>query len=405
MEASISLSELSWLQRLARAQVFKVLSQVEGGGLTLKEQGQEFFFGDSNSDLQADIRVNKPEFYTRILFGGSIAAAESWVDQDWESDTLTQVIQVFARCLPVIEKLEQRFAWLRMPAEMIGRFVRRNTKEGSRTNIAAHYDLGNDMYRLFLDPYMQYSSAIFPSSASTLSEAQEYKMWKICEALELGPEDHLLEIGTGWGGLACYAAKHYGCRVTTTTLSGEQFKLAQQRALDMGVSDKVEFLLKDYRDLEGQFDKLVSIEMIEAVGHEFLGQYFSALNNLLKPGGKLLIQAITIADQRYEAYRRSTDFINRYIFPGGCLPSVSVMMEQLRAQTRFNLDSIQSYGLDYARTLEVWEQRFNENHSALNSLGYSDDFQRLWQFYFAYCQAGFLEETINLIHFQASKQR
>ncbi len=405
MEASLYFSELSWLQRFARTQIFKVLNQLDRGGIHVQEGSQRYFFGNHNAELQAKVEVISPEFYSRILLGGRIAAAESWVDGDWESDDLTAVLQVFARSLPVINKIERRFSWLRYPAEFAVRLARRNTKKGSRANIAAHYDLGNDMYRVFLDPYMQYSSAIFPSASTTLAEAQEYKMWKICEELALGPDDHLLEVGTGWGGLACYAAKKYGCRVTTTTLSGEQFKLAQKRAIDMGVADRVEFLLKDYRDLEGSYDKLVSIEMIEAVGHEYLGEYFAKLNTLLRPGGKLLIQAITIADQRYDSYRRSTDFINRYIFPGGCLPSASEMLSKLKRHTDFNLSSIESYGYDYARTLREWEKRFNDNAQVLRSLGYTGDFQRLWQFYFAYCQAGFLEDTINLVHLQASKQR
>lgn len=404
MEATLNYPELNWQLRFARKQIFNVLKQLERGGVTVTEGGQRFFFGDQRAKLQAEIQVVKADFYSRALLGGSIGAAESWVDGDWQSENLTAVMQVFARCLPVINTLEKRFSWLRYPAEFITRIGNRNTKAGSRANIAAHYDLGNEMYQLFLDPFMQYSSAIFPSQAATLSEAQEFKMWKICESLGLTEDDHLLEIGTGWGGLACYAAKHYGCRVTTTTLSGEQFKIAQQRAIDMGVADKIDFLLKDYRDLEGRYDKLVSIEMIEAVGHEYLAEYFSVLDRRLKPGGKMLVQAITIADQRYDSYRRSTDFINRYIFPGGCLPSASEMLRHMKNQTSLNLDSIESYGHDYANTLRCWDQRFKERSAELTGLGYSEDFQRLWQFYFAYCEAGFLEDTINLIHFQASKQ-
>lgn len=398
MEVSIANVKYSPGQKFAQRQVFSVLEHLTDAGLTLHEHGDKLFFGDSQADLQAHIHVRNPEFYWRALVGGSIGAAEAYVEEEWGSDDLCAVLRVFARCLPVVDALERRFAWLRKPINWWIRRNNRNTLNGSRTNIAAHYDLGNAMYERFLDPLMQYSSAIFPSTDTTLDAAQEHKLQRICQELKLQPSDHLLEIGTGWGGLACYAAKHYGCRVTTTTISKEQHKLATQRANDMGVADRITFLLEDYRDLEGQYDKIVSVEMIEAVGHEYLGQYFACLNKHLKPGGLLLIQAITIADQRYDQYRSSVDFINRYIFPGGCLPSVSEMLRHVRERTNLQLRRIDSYGLDYAHTLKLWHQRFTEQASSLRELGYSHDFQRLWRFYFSYCEAGFRENTINLVH-------
>ena len=394
----------SLLQRIAQRQVFAVLEELQGAGLTIEQDGIHTFFGDQHADLQATVEVKNPVFFWRALVGGSIGAAESFVEEQWQTEDLCAVLQVFARCLPVVERLEKRFAWLRKPVNLWVRYRNRNTRDGSRTNIAAHYDLGNAMYEHFLDPLMQYSSAIFPNTDATLEQAQEHKLQSICEQLQLKPTDHLLEIGTGWGGLACYAAKHYGCRVTTTTISNEQYKVATKRAVEMGVADQITFLLQDYRDLHGQYDKIVSIEMIEAVGHEYFGEYFACLDRHLQPEGLLLIQAITIADQRYDSYRNSVDFINRYIFPGGCLPSVSEMLLQLRQRTSLQLRHIETFGDDYAQTLRIWHQRFNAQASALAKLGYNEDFQRLWRFYFCYCEAGFRENTIDLVHFVCRRQ-
>lgn len=395
----------SWLQRTAKRKVLEALAHIEHGHVTLHEDGFQQSFGRKDADLHANIHIEDQRFYWAILSGGSIGAAEAFVEGLWRTDNLTAVIQIFARAMNVVDKLEAGFAWLRMPIEKIRHFANRNSKAGSRTNIAAHYDLGNDMYQTFLDPHMQYSSAIFPHGNASLDQAQEHKLKVICDQLDLAESDHLVEIGTGWGGLACYAAKHYGCRVTTTTLSKEQLVIAKQRAVDEGVAGNIEFLLTDYRDMQGKYDKLVSIEMIEAVGHEYLGGYFAKLNDLLKPGGKMLIQAITIADQRYDAYRKGVDFIQRYIFPGGCLPSLSEMLKHIKQRTQLNVVQVDSYAEDYADTLLHWEKAFTGASKQLAEMGYNQDFQRLWQFYFAYCEAGFREETINLLHLQASKPR
>ncbi|HSG60232.1 MAG TPA: cyclopropane-fatty-acyl-phospholipid synthase family protein [Pseudomonadales bacterium] len=405
MEIVASSQPSGWLQRMAKRKVFDVLHHIEHGCVTLHEDGQSQVFGQRDAELQAHIYIDNQAFYWAVLSGGSIGAAEAYVEGLWRCDNLTAVIQIFARAMNVVDKLEAGFAWLRMPIEKLRHMANRNSKSGSRTNIAAHYDLGNDMYQTFLDPHMQYSSAIFPHGDATLDQAQEHKLKVICEQLELQPSDHLVEIGTGWGGLACYAAKHYGCRVTTTTLSKEQLVIAKQRAVDEGIEQQIEFLLTDYRDMQGRYDKLVSIEMIEAVGHEYLGSYFAKLNDLLKPGGKMLIQAITIADQRYDTYRKGVDFIQRYIFPGGCLPSLSEMLKHIKQRTHLNVMQLNSYAKDYADTLLLWEKAFTNASKQLTEMGYNRDFQRLWQFYFAYCEAGFREETINLIHLQASKPR
>ncbi|PSJ46846.1 SAM-dependent methyltransferase [Zobellella taiwanensis] len=403
METTLSISSPRRLERWARRLAFSLLSGLKGAGLTVQEGEESFYFGDRNAGLQAQIRVFDPRFYRRLMLSGSIGAAESWVDGGWHSSDLAAVIRLFARNLTVLDRLERRLGWLTAPWLKLGHRLRRNSKSGSRANIAAHYDLGNDMYQLFLDPLMQYSSAVFPAPGASLEQAQEHKLRLICERLELKESDHLLEIGTGWGGLACFAARHYGCRVTTTTLSREQYEFARARVEQEGLGDRVTLLLQDYRELEGRYDKLVSVEMIEAVGHEYLPVYFRRLSRLLGPRGRLLIQAITIADQRYEQYRKGVDFIQRYIFPGGCLPSVSEMCRHLKEQTDMSLTRLHDYGLDYAETLKIWAERFRQAEPALRQLGYSQDFHRLWAFYFAYCEGGFREGSIGLVHFEAAK--
>jgi len=403
METTLSRSEPRCLDRWARQLAFTFLEKLQNARLTVKEDQDLFEFGDPEATLKAHIHVYDSRFYRRLMLGGSIGAAEAWVDGCWHSRDLTSVIQLFARNLEVVETFEQRLAWLTSSFHKLRHRVNRNSLAGSRANIAAHYDLGNDMYELFLDPLMQYSSAVFPSPEASLETAQEYKLRLICDRLALTPDDHLLEIGTGWGGLACFAAEHYGCRVTTTTLSAEQFKYAQDQVQQAGLQDQVTLLLKDYRDLDGHYDKLVSVEMVEAVGHEYMPTYFQSLNRLLKPRGRLLLQAITIADQRYDQYRKGVDFIQRYIFPGGCLPSVSEMCRHLKEQTDMTLISLQDYGQHYAKTLNIWAARFQQLESKLTALGYSRDFHRLWAFYFAYCEGAFREGSIGLVHFEAAK--
>lgn len=394
-----------FIDRFARKLSFALLNKLRGGKLTVKEGSEIFEFGDNNAQLHAHIEVHDFRLYSQLIFGGSIGAAEAWVDGNWHSSNLSAVIQLFARNLTVLDKLKHQLAWLTSPWHKLKHRMNRNSLAGSKTNIAAHYDLGNEMYALFLDPLMQYSSAIFAQPDSSLEAAQQHKLHTICQQLELTADDHLLEIGTGWGGLACFAAKHYGCKVTTTTLSAEQFAYAKQRVEQAGLQDKVTLLLQDYRDLNGQYDKLVSVEMIEAVGHEYLPTYFQSLNRLLKDEGKLLIQAITIADQRYDSYRKGVDFIQRYIFPGGCLPSISEMCRHLKQQTDMRLVHLQDYGQHYAQTLNIWASRFHQLEPTLKKMGYSHDFQRLWAFYFAYCEGAFREGVISLVHFEAIKPK
>jgi cyclopropane-fatty-acyl-phospholipid synthase len=391
------------LDKAAKQLLLKLLERLTDGQLLLREGSEHHSLGVTGTDLYAELVVQDPAFYRRLLLGGSIAAGETWVEGLWSSPDPVALVRLLARNQTLLDSLERRLGWLSFPFNKARHWLNRNTLTGSRSNIAAHYDLGNTLYQGFLDSHMQYSSGIYPHPEASLEEAQQAKLRTICERLELGPQDHLLEIGTGWGGLAIYAARHYGCRVTTTTISQAQHDYARAWIDKEGLQDRITLLLEDYRHLQGTYDKLVSIEMIEAVGHAFLPDYFRQLSRLLTPGGRLLIQAITIADQRHGQYLRNVDFIQRYIFPGGCLPSVSQMATLLARETDMQLVRLHDHGQHYARTLAHWCERFLALAPELPTLGYSQDFIRLWHFYFAYCEGGFWERAISLVQLEAAK--
>ncbi|WBA10227.1 SAM-dependent methyltransferase [Salinivibrio kushneri] len=391
-------------EHYAKQLVYTLLAHVDEACISLvDEQGQTLQCGDPQAQLHASVLVHDPRFYTRILTGGSIAAAEAYIDGWWESPNLTDVIRVFARNLPAIDRIEKHTGWLVGLGNKLAHWRNRNEKETARRNIAAHYDLGNDLYRHFLDEQMLYSSAIYTDKEMTLEQAQVEKMDRLCRQLALTSNDHLLEIGTGWGGMAVYAAKHYGCRVTTTTISQEQYAWAKACVEREGLEDKITLLQQDYRDLTGEYDKLVSIEMIEAVGKEYLNTFVRQCQALLKPNGLMAIQAITIADQRYEHYSRNVDFIQKHIFPGGFLPSVSVLLSHLTTQTDFVIRDLKDIGLDYAQTLADWHTRFNQQSEVLRDYGYDDRFARLWRYYFCYCEGGFKERTISAVQLLLSR--
>ncbi|WP_411358320.1 class I SAM-dependent methyltransferase [Pseudidiomarina salilacus] len=391
-------------EKWARRAVLRLLQELREGFVTLRENGEVVgHFGNELSELRAEINVLKPSFYRKLLFGGSIASGETFINQEWETPDLTSVIQLFARNLPALDAFEAKFSWLLMPYQKFQHWRRRNHKQQAKENISAHYDLGNDLYEAFLDPAMQYSSAVYPTADADLTAAQQYKLKRLCDSLELKPTDHLIEIGTGWGGLALYAAQHYGCRVTTTTISKEQFKHAQQKVADAGLSDRVTLLLEDYRDLEGQYDKLISVEMIEAVGRQFMPTYFQTCSRLLKPNGKMALQAITIADQRMKSYAYSVDFIQQHVFPGGFLPSLTMITEMFTKHTDMVVRQVHDIGFDYAKTLRDWRLKFNAAHPQLQQAGYDDRFGRLWNFYLSYCEGGFLERTCSAVQLVATK--
>jgi len=393
----------NWLDSMAKKLIISLLGNMQSGYLTFEESDQQFHLGNQNANLQAKIVVHDFSCYTKMVLGGSIGAGEAYMQGLWSSPDLTKVIQILAREQACLDKLEKRFSqFMKIPSWIYHR-ARKNTQSGAKKNIAEHYDLGNEMYQQFLDKEMLYSSAIYPHNDATLAQAQRHKLDTICQRLDLKPGETLLEIGTGWGALAIYAAQHYAVHVTTTTISEEQFNYTQQRVEALGLSDKITLLKKDYRQLQGKYDKLVSIEMIEAVGHEYLPGFFETCNQHLKPEGKMLIQAITISDQRYHRYRKGVDFIQRYIFPGGCLPSISIMTSNLSKKTDMVVTGLHDIGQDYAKTLQHWHQAFDKALDSVKALGYDDNFIRLWKFYFSYCEGAFLERRISTVHLIAAK--
>ncbi|MBC3252105.1 cyclopropane-fatty-acyl-phospholipid synthase [Serratia fonticola] len=396
-------SEIPRNARIARWLLFRLLSGIREGSLTVREGQQTLHFGDESSALRAEVQILAPGVYWRLLTGGSLAAAESWMEGEWETHQLTPLLQILALNGKVLGRLESGFRLLGNPMERLRHWTRRNYRKQARENISAHYDLGNEFYAHFLDEDLLYSSALFTADDQALSQAQQAKMARLCEQLALTASDHLLEIGTGWGAMAEYAARHYGCRVTTTTLSQEQYTWATERIARAGLQDRVQVLLCDYRDLTGQFDKLVSVEMIEAVGKRYLPDFFRTCQARLRPGGKMAIQAITIQDQRYRDYSKSVDFIQRYIFPGGFLPSITAMSELMTRHTDFVVRNLFDMGPDYARTLAHWRQRFLHAWQDIEKLGFDERFRRMWLYYFGYCEAGFNARTISVVQLTAER--
>ena len=396
----------SWRStELTKRLVFKLFSGLRHGELVVNDNGETHRFGGGDLSIapSASVAIHEPSAYSRILMGGTMGAAEAYIDGDWSTDQLTNVTRVFSANMPILESMKNNQNWLIKAALKLAHAARKNSVTGSRENIAAHYDLGNDFFSLFLDPTLMYSSAVFPPNCDNLAEASQHKLQLICEDLELKPTDHLIEIGTGWGGMAIYAAENYGCKVTTTTISREQLAYARAEVEKRGLQDKITLLFEDYRDLSGQFDKLVSIEMIEAVGHEYFDTYFNCVSNLLKPDGKAVIQAITINKQRYDDYRKSVDFIKRYIFPGGCLPSLNVISGALTRRTDMQIIDLRDIALDYARTLQHWHDALMAELDAVKALGFDEKFIRMWRFYLSYCEGGFRERIIGTYQITMAK--
>ena len=403
--------ELTWnasafaslMDTTCRTLLLKKLQSMQHGRITLIDGEQEHQFGDPHAGLRAVVMVQNPRFYRRAVLEGGLGIAQSLIDGDWSCQNLTALVRIFIRNLEVTDRFEGGMAWFRQSAARLGHWLRRNTRLGAARNIHAHYDLGNDFYQLFLDETMSYSCGVFEQETDTMQEASLNKLDRVCRNLNLKPSDHLLEIGTGWGGLAVHAAQYYGCRVTTTTISKEQYNLAAERVDAAGLTDRVTLLLKDYRDLEGQYDKVVSIEMIEAVGAEFFETYFQKCADLLKPDGMMLLQGIVIKDQRFKEYLKSVDFIRRYIFPGGCLPSVAAILETTSRVTDFRLLQLEDIAPHYAQTLRCWREAFHERIDAVRAQGYSESFIRMWDYYFCYCEAAFEERQCNTVQMLLAK--
>ncbi|GAB7227223.1 cyclopropane-fatty-acyl-phospholipid synthase family protein [Vibrio rotiferianus] len=401
--------ELTTTQKAARGVLFQCLQKMEIGCLTViesfktetTERSERFSTpnGEYNGEpVVATIEVKHPGFYSRILQGGSIAAGEAYMDGWWDSPDLTALMKLMALNMRALDRLEEQGSWLTRLLYKFSHWTNRNSQENSRKNIHAHYDLGNNLYEAFLDTNMLYSSALYNEVGDSLEQAQINKMDRLCQQLELKASEHVIEIGTGWGAMAIYMAEQYGCQVTTTTISEEQHAYAEQKIKERGLEGKITLLKEDYRNLTGTYDKLVSIEMIEAVGKQFLPSYIKKCESLLKSGGLMAIQAITIADQRYDYYSNNVDFIQKYIFPGGFLPSVTSLTQAMTKYSDLVTRDLFDIGLDYAKTLNEWHHRFNQAESEVRSFGYDDRFVRMWRYYLSYCEGGFLARTISAVH-------
>ncbi len=384
--------------------VFTQLNKISIGSLSLQDGKSRHTFGDQkDKKLHAEIFVHDPKFYRFVVFGGSIGSSEAFMSGYWSSPNLTNVIRIFAVNAHLTDELESKFNFLIRPFFRVVHYLNKNSQRNSKRNISAHYDLSNNFFKLFLDETMMYSSAIFKTRNQTLKAASLNKLDIICQKLNLKPTDHVVEIGSGWGGFAIFAAENYGCKVTTTTISQQQFSYTRNLINKKKLGNKITLLFEDYRNLEGKYDKLVSIEMIEAVGHHYYHEYFKKINTLLKPDGIALIQAITIRDQRYSQALQNVDFIQKYIFPGSCIPSVEIIQKNLTRETDMIISDLENINHHYAKTLNLWKKAFNKNQNKIIKLGFDERFIKMWNFYFSYCEGGFAERAINDFHILMSK--
>lgn len=393
------------IERFAGEMVARLLSHLRHGSLrlVLPEQ-RELRFGALDAEGQTpSIVVRNHRFFKRLLFQGAVGLGESYTAGEWESEDVTAVVSTLLRNREVLLSRMPFLAYLGKLRNKATHLLNRNSRRGSRRNIRAHYDLSNDLFELFLDPSLMYSSALFPSGAETLEEAQRIKIQGIVEKLRLKPEHSVLEIGSGWGTLAIEMARSSGCRVTTITLSEEQEQLARKRIARAGLSHLVTVVRTDYRDVQGSFDRIVSIEMLEAVGHEFFGEYFGSLERLLAPGGIVVLQVISMPDHRYEEYRRGCDWIQKHIFPGSLLPSLSALSAAMARHSRLSVEHLENIGPHYAPTLREWRKRFLAERDSIRRLGFSDEFIRAWEFYFSYCEAGFALRRIGNLQLVLSR--
>ncbi|MEO6366026.1 MAG: cyclopropane-fatty-acyl-phospholipid synthase family protein, partial [Luteimonas sp.] len=388
----------SAMQRMLRSRLLATMGQLRDCRLVFEDALGVIELGQPAANdadtLHARVSVSDPDFYRQVALNGSVGAGEAYMDGLWQCTDLVSLFRILVRNRDRLDAMETGLARIGAVAMRGVHAMSRNTRAGSRRNIAAHYDLGNALYRLFLDDDLMYSSAIFAAEDESLEVASTRKLDRICRKLNLRPEHHVIEIGTGWGGFALHAAKNHGCRVTTTTISNEQFSLANERVAAAGLSDRVTVLLQDYRDLEGTYDRVVSIEMIEAIGHQYLDTYFRKVGALLKDDGMALIQAITIEDRRYKQALHSVDFIKRHIFPGSFIPCNQAMHTAMARSSDLRLFNLEDIGPSYALTLRAWRERFMARLPEVRDLGYDQRFVRMWEFYLAYCEGGFHERSI-----------
>ena len=380
------------IDRLLRARLLAQMDALDGCSLRLRDAIGTSELGRGTGSLTID--VHDATFYRAVAMNGSVGAAEAYIDGAWDCDDLVGLVRLLVRNRDLLDGMETGLARTGSLALRAWHALRRNTRDGARRNIAAHYDLGNDFFRLFLSDDLMYSSALYAGADDTLEQASTRKLERICRKLQLSPGDRVVEIGGGWGGFALHAARHYGCHVTTTTISRAQHERACERVHAAGLGGRVDVLLEDYRDLRGRYDKAVSIEMIEAIGHQYLDTYFAKLGSLLHDDGIALVQAITIEDHRYARALRAVDFIKRHVFPGCFIPSVSAMLGAAAKASDLRLFNLEDIGPSYALTLAAWRRRFHQAASVIRALGYDERFLRLWDFYLAYCEGGFRERSI-----------
>jgi len=404
---AVSVERISTLTRLARSLLLVQLQKLRKGRLRLIDGDFDRTFGCASEEapFEVTLRVLSPRFYSDVVFAGTAGSGEAYLNGYWECDDLTALVRLMIVNRDLMNDVDSGWSRLSAPVFKAAHWLNRNDKSGSRRNIAAHYDLGNRFFELFLDGTMAYSCGIFARPDATLLQAQTAKFDAVCSKLKLDSSHHLVEIGTGWGGLAIHAARHYGCRVTTTTISREQYDLALERVQRAGLSDRITLLLEDYRDLRGEYDALVSVEMIEAVGHQYLDTYFRKCNSLLKPTGAMLLQAITIRDQLYAEAIRSVDFIKRFIFPGSFIPSVRTIVDAVARATDLKLFHMEDIGPHYAETLRAWRRRFAERRAEVRAQGYPESFVRMWEFYLCYCEGGFEERQLGDVQMLLTKPR
>lgn len=387
-----------FITNTVRKIILSKLKRLEYGQLKLIENGREQYFGEHEASVQAVIEIKDPGFFLDVLAKGTIGAAEAYVKKKWESPNLNDVMRVFALNRKALSQLDSGFVNLIKPVRFLEYWQQRNTVSGAKRNIEAHYDLPDELFRLFLDESMMYSSAYFREEGQSLAEAQGEKLKLIAEWLQLRPHDHVLEIGTGWGSLAIFLAKNYGCHVTTTTISENQYLVTKKKIEENGLEDKITLLKEDYRNLKGQYDRVVSVEMIEAVGEQFLGNYLDKIANVLKPDGLCVLQVITINDQEYDRAVKEVDFIKKYIFPGSFIPSIYAILTQAKEKTDLRLYHQSDMSDHYVKTLDTWKTNFNKSNDKLLQIDLGEDFQRLWNFYFSYCIGGFSERAIGVSH-------
>lgn len=397
-----SLSQASWLDQWCRARVHAALRGLRGARLELREDGGAHLFGDTDGP-RAVVHITRPRAYRAMALNGALGAGEAYIAGDWMCSDLPELLRIFAVHEAAFDRVDRCLAGLAGPVRALLNLVDRNTRDASRRNIAAHYDLSNEFFSLWLDPSMTYSAGVFEQPNATLQQASIAKLDRVCRRLNLRPGDRVVEIGGGWGSFALHAAGQYGCRVTTTTISREQHQLTTERVAAAGLADRVTVLNIDYRDLRGEFDKLASIEMIEAIGWRQYDRFFRKIATLLAPHGAACIQTITVADRFYKHARADVDFIKRYVFPGSTIPSIGAIAAAIARTRDLAIRSVEDFGEHYAHTLKLWREQFLAARPRVRALGFDDAFMRMWEFYLCYCEAGFRERTIGVSHVLMTK--